>query len=493
MKRVVALMLVLVSFVFFSACGTAEKDDSNPDVGKNGTLKITYYNGGTGSKWINELAKAFEEETLIKVELTDDSKATENSYTWLESDRNLPDVAFILYTNWQKYVQNDYLALLDDLYDGTFSATFGSGVYERTISSTYSVEGTTVYSEDGKTDGLTLSDIMCADYIDYGKTAKTADSEKSFWVMPWTAGTVGIVYNVDYLKSVGYDNPPKTFSELLDLCDKLNAKGITPFSWGGEEMGYWDFVTMCWWVQYSGVEKWQEFWSFESPEVFNDVGRKKALEAWQTLFVSENGEWKNSIDRPMGRDHMDAQRQFVSGKAAMIPTGSWIENEVKDFISADFEMAFMPTPAIDGAKTDESGNIIQLCNTEAGDFAYIPKNAANVKAAKAFLAFMNRPEWVEKFTLHTGMPRPFNYKPTMIEGLSSFAKSSVSYYENSVKMWRVSDSPIYTYAGIRQWDPYGSTTVYGQLAGTEKKTPQMLFDNMYDNAKAKWNTWLKLI
>ena len=91
------------------------------------------------------------------------------------------------------------------------------------------------------------------------------------------------------------------------------------------------------------------------------------------------------------------------------------------------------------------------------------------------------------------MPRPFNYKPSTVEGISSFAKSSMEYYENSVKMWRVSDSPIYTYAGIRQWDPYGSTTVYGQLAGSGKKTPDTLFKNMYDNAKAKWSIWLKSI
>lgn len=495
MKKIIAILLVLATCAAFTACGGGKGNSSrNPDIGKNGTLKITYYKGGTGSKWINELVNAFEEETLIKVEEpNDDAKATEKSLTWLESNRDLPDVAFILYTNWQKFVQNDYLAPLDDLYDGTFSATFGSGEYERTITSTYSTAGTTVTAVSGKTKDVTLSDILCADYLDYGKTAKTADDEKRFWVMPWTSGTTGIVYNVNYLKSVGYDNPPATYSELLDLCGKLNAKGIAPFAWGGEEMGYWDFVTMGWWAQYSGVDTWEKFWSFESPEVFNDVGRQKALEAWQTLLVNDDGSWKNSIDRPMGRDHMDAQKQFISGKAAMIPTGSWIENEVKDFIPDGFEMAFMPTPAIDGAKTDENGDIIQLCNTEAGDFAYVPKNAANVKAAKAFLAFMNRPEWVEKFTLYAGMPRPFNYKPSTIRGISSFTKSSMEYYENSVKMWRVSDSPIYTYAGIRQWDPYGSTTVYGQLAGSGKKTPDTLFKNMYDNAKAKWSIWLKSI
>ncbi len=196
----------------------------------------------------------------------------------------------------------------------------------------------------------------------------------------------------------------------------------------------------------------------------NRKGRRQGKPEFVPAYTMEDamGVIQNFVPCPYEKTIKPAEGISVR----FVDAGSWIENEVKDFIPDGFEMAFMPTPAIDGAKTDENGNIIQLCNTEAGDFAYVPKNAANVKAAKAFLAFMNRPEWIEKFTLYAGMPRPFNYKPSAISGISSFTKSSMEYYENSVKMWRVSDSPIYTYAGIRQWDPYGSTTVYGQLAGS---------------------------
>lgn len=91
------------------------------DAGINGTLKITYYKGGTGSEWLEELAAEFEEATKIKVELTADAKATENAKTLLESNRDLPDLMFILYTNWHEYVQKGWLADMDDLFDGTFS------------------------------------------------------------------------------------------------------------------------------------------------------------------------------------------------------------------------------------------------------------------------------------------------------------------------------------------------------------------------------------
>ncbi|MBQ9710372.1 MAG: extracellular solute-binding protein [Clostridia bacterium] len=487
LKKILATMLILIVSLSLVACGNKKGDNRDPEIGKNGTLKITYYKGGTGSFWIEELAMAFENETKIKVELTDDAQATENALTLLESNRNLPDLMFILYTNWQKFVQKGYLAPMDDLYDGTFSATYG----DATITSKYDVAGTSVYAADsakGST-GLTAADIFEPEYLNYGKTSKTATSEKHFWVMPWTSGTTGIVYNVDMLASVGYTNPPATYEELLDCCQKLTDKGIAPFAWGGEEFGYWDFVTMGWWAQYSGVEKWESFYKFENVDVFKDPGRVEALKAWKNLIVS-NGTWKNSINAPMGRDHNDAHRVFVSGEAAMCPTGSWIETEVGKFLPKGFNMAMMPTPAIKGAKTDENGNVIQVCNTEAGDVGLIPKNAANVTAAKAFLAFMNRPEWIEKFTQYTGMPRPFLYQPSKLQGLSSFSKSCMEYYENSEKMWRVSDSPIYTYAGIRHWEPLGAATLYGNLVNSE---PSALCEQMYNSARGKWDIWLKMV
>lgn len=96
----VALAACLGVCTLFAGC-----DRSNSGAGENGTLKITYYKGGTGSEWLEELAAEFEEATKIKVELTADAKATENAKTLLESNRDLPDLMFILYTNWHEYVQ----------------------------------------------------------------------------------------------------------------------------------------------------------------------------------------------------------------------------------------------------------------------------------------------------------------------------------------------------------------------------------------------------
>lgn len=485
-RKVCIALMALVTAFGMTACG-----GRNGKAGVNGSIDVTYYEGGTGKEWIETIAADFEKETGIAVNLTPDPMATENARTLLESGRNLPDLMFILYTNWTQYVQNDWLADMDDLYDGTFSASYELNGETHTISSLYATAGSTVFTDSGLTENVTLKDILIDDFENYGYSAKTVTSDKHYYILSWTAPCTGFVYNVDLLKSVGYDNPPATEAELKDCCNKLVAKGVSPFAWGGGEMGYWDFPVETWWAQYSGVEKWHDFYNFESAAVYDDEGRTQALRLWQDLIVDpDTGAFINSIDKPMGKDHNDAQRAFVTGQAAFAPTGSWIETEVKDFIRPGFQMRMMSVPAVEGAKTKD-GQIIRVQNTSAGDFACIPKEAKNIEGAKAFLAFMNRPRYVDYFSRVTGIPRAFNYKPSQIEGISDFAQSCFDLFETSELMFIDSSSPMYTYAGLSKWtNKYGSN-IYGNLSGDKKTTPSAIVKDMFDFATSQWRIWEK--
>ena len=104
---------------------------------------------------------------------------------------------------------------------------------------------------------------------------------------------------------------------------------------------------------------------------------------------------------------------------------------------------------------------------------------------------MNRPEWVERFTKNTGVPRAFNYKPSTIEGTSEFAQSCFELFENSTLMYRVSNSPLYVYANVSEWPKYGDN-VFGNLMTETKVTPEWIVNDMYEYAKKQWSTWEKL-
>lgn len=424
--------------------------------GKSGQLYIKYYTGGYGEEWIKEIVKQFEEETGATVELDGANDMTFQARTILEAGRDIPDILMVQYSNYREYVQKGWVEPIDDLYK--------EKIYE----------------------GKSLEQIIEPGLADYGKFRKNIKEDEHYWIIPWTAPTTGIVYNVKMLEEVGYDKPPKTEAELKDLCQKLVAAGKIPFTWGGMEIGYWNFPVMGWWAQYEGIDKWNEFWNFPNAEVYMQQGRIEALRLWQDLLVdSATGGWINSIDKPTGLDHMGAFRSFVQGKAAMVPGGAWIENEIEDFVGSGFEMRMMNLPSINGAKETD------ILNTEAGDFMLIPSAATNKDLAKEFLRIMHRKENMIHFSKTVGVPRPFtNYKHSEIEGVSEFKKSTFELYDNSQKLFRNSRSPMLAYLSLNEWQGKGADGVYVGLQGTDRMTPKEMVEMIYkENVQPNWKRW----
>lgn len=478
----ILILMVLTVMPVLTACPGPQQP-----AGVNGTIKISYYKGGTGAAWIEEIAKRFTEDTGIAVDLEPDNMITVNARTTLQAGRNLSDIMFIQYTNWHEYVQQGWIEPMDDIYDGTFSATYG----DTTIISKYNIANTAskLFTNSGATTEATLYDMLVDDFNDYGKMSKTIHDEEHFWVMPWNSPCTSLVYNVDILKQAGWDNPPATESELKQCIEDIKTKtDAVPFSWGGTEMKYWDFITLTWWAQYDGVDVQHSFYDFESAEVFKQQGRVEALKLWKELIVGNDGSFINSIDKPMGRDHLNAEQQFAMGKAAFTISGTWFENEVKSILDDNSNFRMMSVPMIDGAAATKP-----VLNTEAGSFACIPagNSPEQVEKAKAFLAYMNQPEMIELYTKVSGALRPFNYYPSNISGVSEFSKSVYELYETCDRMWRYSDSPIFTYAGVSEWPYYGSASLYGNMSGSVNKDPEDVCKVMYDYANKNWKNWEK--
>ena len=47
------------------------------------------------------------------------------------------------------------------------------------------------------------------------------------WGLPWWSGRNGLFYNLDHLKAAGFDDPPKTYSEVWSYAEKLTQKAPT--------------------------------------------------------------------------------------------------------------------------------------------------------------------------------------------------------------------------------------------------------------------------
>ena len=384
------------------------------------TLKVAFAKCGFGvdflTRW-EEDYNAKNPNAKIKIDRDGDAQMTANILPRLQSGRNLPDLVMVLSTNWQPWSVQGYLEPIDD-----------------------------VYGKKVKEDGTTVRDYIVDGLQDFGKV------KGHYYALPWSVNPCGLIYNkkmfADYAWQV-----PTSFEELQTLCETIKADSsgtIAPFSWSGSVASYWDFTVLQWWAQYEGKAKWDEFWKFESPDVFKQEGRLKALQAFQDLICTGEGKAKNSVPGAAGKKFMEAQMSFVNGEAAMMSNGAWLENEMKSSMPAGFTMSLMKTPSLAGSKEKDA----LYCTS--GDFFVIPRGAANKEAAKKFLAYTCTPDAARIFTQSAGGIRPFRYKPSEIEGISGFTKECALMWEQSNNVYMTSDSIMYYQNNLNTWPGYGS-------------------------------------
>lgn len=538
-KWIASILAIAMALPCMASCrgGNTEGDNDYTHLltREDGDLYVRYFKGGNGAEWLYPIADAFEKETGIQVYLECDDEITENIPVILEGAhptsgkpsasmlQRLPDVCMTQTLKWQEYVNKGWLANIDDVY-------------------TYQ------YADEGN---ATLSDKLIDGADKFGYMGQTPDdaanNNKHYWVVPWTSPLTGIIYNVKMLKELGgkWANGyvPATVTELLELVEDLSASGKTAFSWGGDSngMGYWNFLFMSLWASYQGYDvsynggkaeygSMMDFYNFVDEEgnmdsgfeSFNQAGRKIALQVIQDLIVdtssaeTKNWTWKNSIDHPVSKTAQQAQDKFAFEEAAMIPTGSWIKNEIAEVVEEDFEYAMMPTPAVDmayvqsvaskleledveihgGLYTDGTfetaentgKTYAQINNTEIGDLMFIPRNATKKAEAIQFLQFVNKQSNVESATVDMGIARPFKYTPSALQGHSAFTKTVFSVYENqnAVNLIRISESSIFAYATIKEWAERNETDVLLQLSS---RTPTSLTAEIYLNASDNWTNW----
>lgn len=391
--------------------------------------------------------------------LDGDPQLADSMGTKLETSKNLSDIFMPLNSAWETYASRGWLEPLDDVY---------------------------AMKPDGES-GKTNAEKIDESYRVYANF-KSAEGQH-YYIMPWNDTVTGIVYNVKMFRENNW-NIPETTDELEELCKKIVAEGngIKPFAYPGKIGGYFDYIGSTWWLQSSGIDGVKEFFEFESAEVYNlnkqpAKGKYEALNEFSRFFAIDKG---YGIAGAMSKDHITAQMDFMNGKAAMIINGNWMECEMRESMPDGFEMGMMRVPYISTAQKDEDGNYKKVNYSTAPDYIIIPKAATNKEGAKLFLNFMNSDEMLTLYTRETGSPRPFDYDPLAIEGLTNFAKDILTLRNESERMFDYSRSSLWVNAHTQKYiggQPYSSLV--------RKETDARKFCNVeYVTADEKWDSWV---
>ena len=259
-KRIVALMLVLIMTLPLAACGGKKTGGKGSNGGKE--VEIAYWHAGLGIEWLDEMVEAFNS-SQSDWNVTYRESAIKNSLT---SALGMEDVDTTdLYIAGQTY-DTQYMEPLEDLLDAT-------------------AEG----------DTKTIREKMNENYL---STARAADGK----VYTFSAGSslYGVVYNKELFKKAGIDInfiPVSVADGGVFVTEKEKANLVLKDFWArseelknGEWKKHWhEFClenygyykkAVCGYTEEDDADKMQQFSHYLDCEAHTDV--------WRELFPTWN-------------------------------------------------------------------------------------------------------------------------------------------------------------------------------------------------------------
>ncbi|MCU6481085.1 N-acetylglucosamine/diacetylchitobiose ABC transporter substrate-binding protein [Arthrobacter sp. A2-55] len=190
------------------------------------------------------------------------------------------------------------------------------------------------------------------------------------------------VYALWYSKSLFDANGwkvPTTWDEALTLGAAAKAKGKYLFLWGKEAATYYQTMAIESAIKEGGDEVRLALENLK-PGCWS-------LPAMQSVFGALEKIIKAGYIKPggSGTQFTAAQAQWSNNQDALLyPSGSWIENEMKDQTKADFKMTGTPVPVVSASpKIPQTG-----IRSAAGEPFIVPSKGKNVAAGKELLRIM---------------------------------------------------------------------------------------------------------
>jgi N-acetylglucosamine transport system substrate-binding protein len=219
---------------------------------------------------------------------------------------------------------------------------------------------------------------------------KLGQKDGKQYVLPYFFNVWGWWYNPDIFAKHGW-TPPKSFDELMTLCDKIKAAGIAPMTFQGKYPYYMlNSMVMPWVQDEGGIQAVNDLQNL-TPGAWKSAPVLDAIKKLRQM--KDKGYFQSGAT---GLNHTDSQMQFLLGNAAMIPCGTWLDSEMKKVAPAGSKMAFFQPPFITGGKGDPSAVIIDI------EPWMIPSGAKNPEAGVAYYKYMTSLPVAKRFVEQKG-------------------------------------------------------------------------------------------
>ena len=274
-----------------------------------------------------------------------------------------------------------------------------------------------------------LSDVKQS-YIDILENLEITPKDGTYGV-PYVANAAGILYNKDMFEEHGWEIP-ESWSELIDLCEEIQAEGILPFYFGFRDtwtcLAPWNSLA----VDLAPADTCQQVNAGETTfsEEYVEVA-EKCLE-----LVSYGPE------DPFAYGYNDACTAFANGESAMYPIGSYAVPQILS-VNPEMNIDSFVTPGND----DPSKNTL---NSGVDLMFAVTAECENKEAAYEVLDFLMADENIQAYIDdQNAVPckdGDFDLAP-MLDGMTPFVESGnmTDYQDHYYPSEMAADALIQTY------------------------------------------------
>lgn len=188
----------------------------------------------------------------------------------------------------------------------------------------------------------------------------------------------GMFWNEELFLQAGIEQFPTTWDEFFECCDALLAQGITPLALHTEGTGWAPMLIATAYV--ARTPEGLEFMRQMLPTSYENESGEDLAEVLQKLFGYTTAD-------ALHADYDVAYTNFFSGKAAMIPNGYWMIDQIPEDYKTRVRFSAFPENTL-------------VASPETFGWAVVSTYSAEVKkAAVEFLKFRTQYNRQEKDTL----------------------------------------------------------------------------------------------
>ena len=209
------------------------------------------------------------------------------------------------------------------------------------------------------------------------------------WRLPYSLSCYGLYVRTDIFEEQGLALPT-TWDELMDVCEKLTAAGITPFALPDKTMVY------------QRMERMMSFMSEDDTE-FKQIAAGE-LEAKDSKLLQNYANASLQIvnymtPESLGAEYTESYQQLIAGQAAMTINGGWSLATLKDY-DPDIKVALIPMPN----PTGEESKVVVSIDT---NFC-ISSSTKHPEECLKFFEYLAQPEVAQVYADKAGSPCVIN-------------------------------------------------------------------------------------